>query len=799
NWNGPESSLFIAELYDPSGTLLTTTPIPANPVVINATASSTGTYFAHVFAPGGRVGYGLSVAVKDVTPPAVIITSPASGITNNAAPLLVFTTSDGNVTIMLDGQAINAVSGDQLGPLSDGSHRVRVEATDVVGNSGSAEVTFTVDTVTPSVMINSPVSGYTNNRTPVIAYSASDGTIVVKVDGAVVSKVSGDQLDAFADGPHTVRVEATDTAGNAGYAEVNIAVDTIAPSLLIDPVVSPTNNSSQIIMGAREADAIVAVTVNSTASVGVMQYPTPTTWSLSVSLAEGPNVFTARATDAAGNSSTAETTFTLDTILPVIRIDSPVAGTTNIPAQLLVYSMNEGTAVVTVDGLEVNTSSGSLLNALPEGVHTVRVEAVDSAGNRGSSEVTFTIDMTAPVVTISSPQAGTGNNNHPLLNFTTSDGSVVVKVDGIIVSKISGDLLDALSDGPHAITVEAIDVAGNRGYAEVSITIDTAVPAVSLTSPAEGLVKTNTPALAFTVNEGVVTVLIDGVPVSKVSGDSLDLLAEGPHVVRVEAVDAAGNRGSAQVNITVDTVAPTVAVTSPAAGLTNNRTPLLAYTVSDGTVVVKVDGNVVNKVSGSTLDILADGPHTIRVEATDAAGNMGFSEVNFSVDTAVPTVGITSPAGGITNNRTPLLTYAVSDGTVVVKVDGNVVNKVSGNTLDALADGPHTLWVEATDGAGNAGSATVTFTVDTVTTVTINPVTTPTSSTSQTIRGSREEGAVITARVNTSARIGSISYPTSTTWSFVISNLVKGTNTITVTAKDNATNTASATASIVRK
>ena len=96
------------------------------------------------------------------------------------------------------------------------------------------------------------------------------------------------------------------------------------------------------------------------------------------------------------------------------------------------------------------------------------------------------------------------------------------------------------------------------------------------------------------------------------------------------------------IRVTLDTTPPTVSITSPAAGFSNNNSPLLSYTASDGTVVVKVDGVVVSKVSGNNLDSLPDGQHTIRVESTDAASNIGFAEVVFTITIADTTPPITS-------------------------------------------------------------------------------------------------------------------------------------------------------------
>lgn len=107
------------------------------------------------------------------------------------------------------------------------------------------------------------------------------------------------------------------------------------------------------------------------------------------------------------------------------------------------------------------------------------------------------------------------------------------------------------------------------------------------------------------------------------------------HEILVEATDEAGNTGVAIANITIDTAAPVVNISFPVAGTKiKDTTPLLSYTASEGTVVVRVDnGAPISKVSGDSLDILGNGLHTVRVEATDTAGNIGVKEVSFRIDT----------------------------------------------------------------------------------------------------------------------------------------------------------------------
>ncbi|HCG3481350.1 TPA: Biofilm associated protein, partial [Acinetobacter baumannii] len=206
--------------------------------------------------------------------------------------------------------------------------------------------------------------------------------------------------------------------------------------------------------------------------------------------------------------------------------------------------------------------------------------------------------------------------------------------------------------------------------------------------------------------------------------------------------DPAGNTSLPGTGtVSADITAPVVALDDV---LTNDSTPALTGTVNDptATVVVNVDGvdyPAVNNGDGTwtladnTLPTLADGPHTITVTATDAAGNVGNDTAVVTIDTSLPVVSLDDLT---TNDTTPALTGAIDDptATVVVNVDGidyPATNNGDGtwtladNTLPALIDGPHTVAVTATDPAGNTATDTATLTIDTVPADLIGAITIP--------------------------------------------------------------------------
>jgi len=710
--------------------------------------------------------------------PWVNITSPWAGlVTNSKTPLLSYTVSYGTVVVKVDGVIVNKVSGNNLDPLADGQHTVRVEATDVNG-TGFAERTFTVDTVAPMISIVSPQGGLSNNNQPLLIYSVNEAALYVdiKLDGSYVWIVSGDSLGTLSEGQHSIMIEATDYAWNKGTAVVNFTIDSMPPTVTISsPAAGITNNSTPLLSYTASNGAVVVkvdgIVVNKISGNNLDP------------LADGPHVIRVEATNANGTGF-AQRTFTVDSAAPAPIPDITEDFETGDLGKLPWITSGNGSWTV-----KSTVKHGGLYAA----------EAPQSIGDGQSASLE--VSRTTASDTISFWYSVSSEANYDFLKFY---------VDGVQKGQWSGTMpwtqaSYTVSAGAHTFKwVYSKDISLSTGsdtawIDDIVFPLPPPAPSVTIASPAAGFMNSNSPVLNYTVSGGTVIVKVDGLVVNKVSGNMLDLLVDGTHVVRVEATDANGT-GFTEVSFTVDTTAPTVAIASPVVGSTNNNKPLLTYTASDGVVVVKVDGVIVSKTSGNTLDTLPDGQHTVRVEAVDAAGNTGFVEVTFVVDTILPIVSITSPAPGLTLNNRPPLTYTVSDGTVVVKVDGIVVSKVSGNTLDPLSDGPHAVRVESTDSAGNTGFANVIFTVDTVPpTISINSVVSPTKNTTQTVTGTRESAAAVTVQVNTAATVGSVSYPTATTWSCAISNMDRGVHAITAIAKDAAGNTANATRSITVK
>jgi hypothetical protein len=237
--------------------------------------------------------------------------------------------------------------------------------------------------------------------------------------------------------------------------------------------------------------------------------------------------------------------------------------------------------------------------ALADGRYEARAVATDNMGNSAdSSAVSFLIDTAPPTVLMKAPANNSDtNNNEPTLSATALDntgGSGVASVQFQLSSDAGSTWTDegapdtsgpfnftfttALNDGSYAARAVATDNAGNvANSATVSFLIDTVLPTVSMTAPANGSATNNTdPTLTASAQDntggsGLASVQFQyssnggstwnnaGAP--QTSGPFTltftTALADGDYEARAIATDQAGNvANSATISFIIDTVPP---------------------------------------------------------------------------------------------------------------------------------------------------------------------------------------------------------------------------------------------------
>jgi hypothetical protein len=371
---------------------------------------------------------------------------------------------------------------------------------------------------------------------------------------------------------------------------------------------------------------------------------------------------------------------------------------------------------------------------------------------------------------------------------------------------------------------------------------DLAAPTVSVTSPANGATVSGNVSLtaAASDNTGVVGVWfsVDGINLG--SEDTLapygaswstQSVANGAHVVTATARDSGGNTAtSGPVVVTVsnannDSIAPTVAITSPSGGSTVGGTITLSASASDNIGVAGVQWLLDGAAFGAEMTsspyavswnttTAANGGHTLRAVARDNAGNRTTSAaVSVTVsnvpDSTSPTVSLSSPADGATVSNVITVSASASDNVGVAGVrftiDGATIGtedttspySISWNT-GTVASGAHTLRAVARDAAGN----TRTSTSRTITVANLQDTTPPSVNIAAPSADAAVSGAVlVTASASDNAGILGVQFlldnanlgaevmsaPYQVSWP---SNLVlNGAHTLTARARDAAGNT----------
>lgn len=343
---------------------------------------------------------------------------------------------------------------------------------------------------------------------------------------------------------------------------------------------------------------------------------------------------------------------------------------------------------------------------------------VNSAGSEAQASAPLTVSLSYPwpePITVSYA-VHAASTAIPSVDYVVTAGSLTFAPDQTSRTINLTVLNDLVAEIDKTVIVDlAAPTSGTLGTSRHTYTIrDDESPAVSVTSPPVGPIGQTAPLLLYTTTGGSVVIKVDGSIVSKVAGNTLGPLADGPHTVEVTASNSYGLTATSRVDFTVDTTLPTVIISAPRGVLTTN-TPLLDYLVEGAeTVSVRIDGAVVTTATGQTFASLAEGSHTLTVTATNALGLSNLATSTFTIDTIPPSIRLRYPYhGGVLEEASPLLLYAPGEsGIVTVRVDGVMVSKVSGDHLGPLSDGEHTVSVTLTDGNGISAEATAVFVVE---------------------------------------------------------------------------------------
>ncbi|MGS6195665.1 Ig-like domain-containing protein, partial [Enterobacter hormaechei] len=553
-------------------------------------------------------------------------------------------------TTAADGTWSLTVPAADLAGLGQASYILNATATNGVGNSVSSSANLLVDTALPTVTINTVAGDNVINAAEVAAGQTLSGTVANAEAGNTVTvtigghsytatvqnnlswsvNVPSDVLTALGNGSLSVTATVTNGHGNTGTGEREIAIDANLPGLRVntvagDDVVNTIEHAQNLIVSG-SSDGLAPGTAL-TVTVNGKDYAATVladgTWSAAIpstdvsAWPEGTVKISVTGDSAAGNPITISHDVTVDLATVAISInalatddvinaaekgaDLVLSGvTTNVEAgQTVTISLNGRIYTTTVDdsGNWTYTVPSADLAGLKDGDASVQVSVTNVNGNSASAGREYSVDATAPSVTINtiatddilnateaqSDLAISGTSTAEAgqtltVSLNGKDYTTTVSANGSWTLNVPAADLAGLTDGSVTVTASVSDKAGNPASVDHTLTVDVTVPAVTIhtvagddvinvaehnqaqivSGSATGAAAGDT--VTVTIGGQSYTTVLDaagnwsvGVPANVISG-----LSDGSVTVTASVTDAAGNTGSGTHNVTVDTGLPSV-------------------------------------------------------------------------------------------------------------------------------------------------------------------------------------------------------------------------------------------------
>src|SRR3989339_830900 len=609
-------------------------------------------------------------------PPIVAITAPANNATLTGTATISGTASDDNgvsaVALYID----NVVrSTDTAAPytyavdttqLTNGTHTIKLIATDTANKTANAQISVTVNNVAvdnpPTVNITAPTNNSIVSGIVTISGTAIDdngvSSVAFYVDDVLKNTYTTSpytySLDTtgYANGVHTIKAVATDTANQTTNSQISITVNNVAP--VDNPptinITAPTNNStvSGIVTisatasddnGVNKVCFYVDNVIKSTDTISPYTYVLDST-----GLSDGAHTIKAAVTGTNAPTTIAQITVTINNAPPpddppVVVITSPANGDTISGTITISATARDDNGVNKVnfyiDNIIKSTDTASPYTynmdttGYANGSHIIKAVATDTANQTANLQISVTVNNIVidnpPTINITAPTNNSIVSGIVTISGTASDdngvSSVAFYVDDVLkntdtTSPYTYSLnTTGYADGTHIIKAVATDTANQTANLQISVTVSNIVidnpPTINITAPTNNSMVSGIVTISGTATDdnGVASVafyidnILKNTDTTSPYTYSLDTTGyiNGVHTVKAVATDTIAQTANAQISITITNVAPvdnppTINITAP----TNNSIVSGIVTIS-GTVS---DDNGVSSVAFYVDDVL---------------------------------------------------------------------------------------------------------------------------------------------------------------------------------------------------
>jgi len=429
---------------------------------------------------------------------------------------------------------------------------------------------------------------------------------------------------------------------------------------------------------------------------------------------------------------------------PVISLVSPANNSAIAAGQVIDLEIVDD-GPFTVDAAVDGTSIGQLhapwnvaTTSWNDGIHVLRIVAVDDQSLTASASFSFDVDAQAPSVRILYPKDGGRVPIGAVLTAEVFDAhlkEVYYSADCDAARTLASPYaidMSTWAPGNHTVVMTALDYVGHLTSRTVSFEIVNSSIAVQLENPANGGVFRSGLPITFSVSgTGSITSRWCTAGIWQELGGLLaiptDGWSEGVHSIVINSTSDIGGFDQVTFTFTVDDTIPVILLNSPSNNSFVSPSDNIRFEVLDANIQT-VNWTIWDR-SGSTAQwetVLtfasppSDGYFDVSVAVVDKAGNEANASFTFAMDSSPPAVSFREMSNGDAIRPGRPLNFTATDAflsTIQWSLDGGVLAAISppfAVDTSSLSGGLHQLTVVASDLSGKRTTANITFYVDAV-------------------------------------------------------------------------------------
>ncbi|MFX1508108.1 MAG: SBBP repeat-containing protein, partial [Promethearchaeota archaeon] len=453
-------------------------------------SSNFPTYNAYSDSFGGTFDGIVAKLTIDDKDPVITLISPTEGTVNNSGMVINVTVSDTHLTNAVfnwDGEYNQTWNEGYLFrlPWGDGEHTLYIYAYDRAGNWASETFTFVTDNTPPFIYLRSP--GDLTYPSIIVDIGGDAQHYWYKIEGVDgtnqtwTSKVTR-SLD---NGTYTLHAFGNDSIGNEAHTSVTFTIDTSFALVVIDSPLNTTfkDNTTTVTLSG---DAVPMWYYISGFHDENQTYIT----SVSHNLTDGTYILHAFGNNSVNNVTHVSVIFTIDTIPPIITINSPLNSTITTDNIFVNLSGDADHYWYRIQRLPDNGFTNQTWNSLIQhylsnGTYILHAYGNDTAGNEAHASVIFTIDTTSATVIIDSPLSITYATSTIIISLSGDALFYTYWIPGAVDTETVWitPVTYTIQDGTYTLYATGFKTMGKITYVNVTFTIDTTPPTIMIDSP----------------------------------------------------------------------------------------------------------------------------------------------------------------------------------------------------------------------------------------------------------------------------------------------------------------------------